>query len=140
MGDNLPMATRIPFSIAKRDEEKRLVTGWASVVTDSDGNGIVDSQGDVIKIDDLETAVFRSFADGGLSRGKVMHNGSPAADIVEWWIVSKEKMEKLLKQPYSGPEGLWATFRVNDDATWEAVKAGSLPELSIGGSGRTTEL
>jgi hypothetical protein len=56
MGDNLPMATRIPFTIAKRNDEKRIVTAWASVTKDDSGSAIVDSQGDIIETADLEDA------------------------------------------------------------------------------------
>jgi len=129
---------RLSFEVIAKQDEKRIVTAWASVVTKDDGTPIVDAQGDVISIEDLEQAFIRSFADGGLNRGKVMHNGGPKADIVQAITLSSAEREALGFG--KGREGAIVKIRVNDSETWEAVKAGSLPELSIGGSGNREAL
>lgn len=124
---------RITLEVIHKQEEKRLVTAWASVVSDDNGQPIVDADQDVILISDLEDAVNKSFADGGRERGKVMHSGKAKADIVQFFTLSKIERQSLGFG--EGREGLIVKFRVNDPETWEAVKAGFLPELSIGGSG-----
>ena len=52
-------AKSFAFTIAKLDEDKRQVFGWASVVT-KNGQPVVDRQGDVIPVETLEEAAYCS--------------------------------------------------------------------------------
>ena len=45
---------RIEGTIVKLNEEQRLVFGWASVIEDGEGNLVKDSQGDVIRAEEME--------------------------------------------------------------------------------------
>ena len=46
------------FKVAKSDDEERLVFGWASVAERASGEQIVDWQGDIVEIDELERAAY----------------------------------------------------------------------------------
>jgi len=55
-------AKSFAFTIAKLDEDKRQVFGWASVVT-KNGQPVVDRQGDVITVETLEEAAYSYILD-----------------------------------------------------------------------------
>lgn len=124
---------RIIFKIKKLNEERRLVTAWASVVSDVDGKPIVDFEGDIILIEELEKAFIEAFADGGLRKGGEMHNEIGGVDIVQQFTFSSAEREALGFG--KGEEGGIVKLRVNDDAIWARVKSGELSELSIAGEG-----
>lgn len=135
--------TKVAFQVIhKSADEKRLATVVASVVTKADGSPVVDSQGDVIHIDDLETAFIDAFSDGGLRKGGEMHERVGGADIVQHFTLSKSEWGSLAKSlgvPVDlaavMPEVGIAKIRVNDDALWAKVKSGAYPEMSLAGSG-----
>jgi len=126
------------LKIAKVDEEKRLVTAIASVVSDSDGTPIVDHQGDVISIDDLELAFIKSFATGGRAKGGEMHTHIGGAHVVQQFTLSADERESLGFG--KGPEiGIVKMF-VDDDDLWARTKSGDLPEMSIAGTAKRTPI
>lgn len=124
---------RITFKIKKLNEERRLVTAWASVVTEPDGKPVVDFEGDIIPIDELEKAFIEAFADGGLKKGGVEHDEIGGVDIVQQFTFSNAEREALGFG--KGEEGGIVKLRVNDDSIWARVKSGELSELSIAGEG-----
>lgn len=123
--------------------EKRLVTAIASVVTKAGGVPVVDSQGDVITIGDLEDAFIDAFAEGGIQKGGEMHRRI-GADIVQNFTLSRAERAALsaagMGVDADGPEFGIVKFRVYDDALWARVKAGELPEVSIAGTGERVPL
>lgn len=131
--------TGASLELVKLDDEKRVATGWVSVVEDADGNQIVDSDGHLIPIEELEKAVHAAFAEsGGRGKGGDLHETQGLLDVVESFVVTAEKREAL--ELGKGPAGWVASFRVNDDEVWSNIKAGSRPELSLRGSGRGVPL
>lgn len=69
------------FKIAKSDDEKMLVFGWASVSMRVDGELIEDWQGDMIEPGELEDAAYeyvRLYGEGG-----EMHERGGVAVLVE---------------------------------------------------------
>ena len=123
----------VSFQVRKINEEKRLVTAWASVVTKADGTPIIDHQGDVIDIGNLEDAFIEAFADGGIAKGGEMHRNIGGADVVQHFTLSRD--ERTALGFGLGQEGAIVKIRVNDDSLWASVKAGRYPELSIAGEG-----
>lgn len=123
--------------IVKVAEERRLITAWASVTKDADGNPVVDSHGDIIETSNLDEIVIKSFARGGLSKGGEMHVDIGGADIVQWLVVDSEEREALGFG--KGQEGLIVKMRITDDELWGRIKSGELCELSIGGEGVRSE-
>lgn len=118
----------VPFNIIKVEPTQRLVFGWLSVV-EKNGKMIVDKQGDMIPVDELEKAAYEyvlTSRDGG-----DMHITKGASRLVESMVFTKEKQE-LLKIDL-GMVGWWGGYFVDSDTLWDAYKKGDRPEFSIGG-------
>lgn len=120
------------FPIAKRDDDKRVITGWAAISRDHAGRPVIDHQGDHIPVEDLEKAAYELVRAGGSERAGEMHERR-VGDIVELMVVDAEKRAALGFG--DGPEGLVVSMKIHDDAAWSAVKSGELRELSISGVG-----
>lgn len=127
-------AWSLPLAVKKADPDKRLIFGWASIVT-KDGKPIVDKQGDIIPVDELEKA-FYDFVLYSRDHGD-MHVRKGTGRLVECMVFTKEKQAVLGID--LGFEGAWTGFRVDDDAVWARHKRGELPEFSIGGAATPTE-
>lgn len=121
----------IQLTVKKVEAAKRLVTAIASVVTKADGAPVVDSQGDSIKIDDLENAFIEAFSRGGLKKGGEMHESIGGADVVQHFTLSKA--ERVALGFGDGEELGIVKFYVTDDALWDKVQKGVLPDISIAG-------
>ena len=126
---------KIVAKIAKADEH--LIFGWASVAADEDGIPVVDSEGDVIPIAELEQAAYRFVEFSGA--GGEMHSRIGVAHLVESVIFTAEKIAAL---GLTGeiPLGWWVGFRVTDEAVWQKIKSGVYSMFSIGGRARREEL
>jgi len=117
--------------IIKMDEEQRVVWGWASVATE-DGKPVFDVHGDHIPMSELTKASI-DFMEN-VRVGKSLHEGEQVSVVIGCLPLSQELAKALGIE--SNREGLIMGFRVHDDQTWELIKSGDLPALSIGGSGR----
>lgn len=138
---SIPPATPQAISackIVKVHKEKRLLTVITNLVTDTEGNPIVDHDGDVIKIDNLEDVFIKAFADGGLKKSGTMHQKRGGVDVVQHFTFSRD--ERIALGFGNGPELGIAKLRVNDDAIWADCKAGNYPEVSIEGDGERQEI
>ena len=124
--------------VLKADSDRHLITAVTNVVTDELGNSLVDQDGDVIKIDNLEDAFINAFSKGGEGMSGVMHERSGGADIVQHFTLSRSEWEAL--KPYIGKEIGIVKIKVTDPSIWADVKAGKLPEVSIEGDGERTPL
>lgn len=110
------------------DEDQRLVYGWASVAEEN-GVAVVDGEGDVIDIADMQIAAHQFNTDVRL--GKMGHQGGKVSELVESVVFTKELQKALgidLKKV-----GWLTCFKVLDDDVWAKVKSGDLPAFSIGG-------
>lgn len=109
---------RVSMPFAKVDEEKRLVSGWATLDN-------LDTQGDVV----LAEASAKAFS---RARGNIREMHQPLA---------VGKMVDFREDEYFDPEdkkfyrGIFVTARVSKGAqdTWEKVLDGTLSGFSIGG-------
>jgi hypothetical protein len=137
----VPEAISLSCRITKINDEKRLVVGWASVITDEKDRPIADYQGDIISLDELEAFTWRLVIAGGAGGAGEMHE-RPAGDVVEAFVVSRERREAMPEvfSPGPGPSGLMIALRINSDETWTAVKDGRLRELSIAGDAERVEV
>lgn len=118
--------------IAKIDEEKHRVFGWASIAIRVGGEQIEDYQGDLIDPDDLEEAAYQ-FVEFYRAGGE-MHNGLGAvAVLVESVVFTKEKQAAIGIPEGLVPEGWWIGFHVLDDEVWQKVKSGEYSMFSIEG-------
>lgn len=127
------------LEIKKLDQEKHIATGWVSVVEDADGNPIIDAEGHLLPITELEKAVHSAFStDSGKGKGGDLHETQGVIDVLESFVVTAEKRDALGFG--KGPAGWVASFRVNDENVWDKIKTGERPELSLRGTGRGTLL
>ncbi|MDE2472290.1 MAG: hypothetical protein KGL35_27045 [Bradyrhizobium sp.] len=118
-----------PLIVTKADPDKQMVFGWASVV-EKDGVAIIDKQGDVIPVPELEAAAY-DFVLNSRVQGD-MHVSKGVGRLVESMVFTREK-QALLKIDL-GMVGWWTGFRVDDPGLWAACRAGERPEFSIGGA------
>lgn len=132
--------------IAKVDADKRQVFGWASVSA-INGEEVVDLQGDVVPIDEIEKSayeyVIKSRKGGDMHRRmSKFDQGGPlhTADMIESFVVTPEKLEKMGLPSDALPHGWWVGYHVNDDKQWEMVKSGERAGFSIHGKGTRTAI
>jgi hypothetical protein len=119
----------LPLEIKKVDADRQLVFGWASVV-EKNGQVVIDKQGDIIPVEELETAAYDFMLNGG--DGGDMHERPGVAKMIESIVFTKEKQQALGID--IGLVGWWVGFKVTDADLWKAIKSGDRPEFSIGGS------
>lgn len=122
--------------IAGIDEEQRLVFGIASLALEADGTPYTDLQDDQIPPVELEKAVYDFVQHSG--EGDADHDGEQVSQLVESFVITKEKLALLLKAVgYQGemPEyegaAAWMGWRVLSDTVWKRVKSGELGGFSI---------
>lgn len=130
--------------ISKIDPERRQVFGWASV-SRINGEEVVDLQGDVVPIDEIEKSAYQyvleSRKGGDMHKRVSKFSGDQplhTADMIESFVVTPEKLEKMGLAADALPHGWWVGYKVNDDKQWEMVKSGERAGFSIHGSGTRT--
>lgn len=125
--------TEQSFQIAKADEDKRLVFGWALVAERTDGEQIIDHQGDIVDPDELEKGAYEyvlKFRDAGEEHIGTLRK---KAKMVESCVFTPEKMKAIGIPEGTIPVGWWIGFYVDDDDTWEKIKDGTYSMFSIEG-------
>ncbi len=114
--------------ILKRDEDQRLVWGWAYVSTVL-GEVSKDHSGEWIKPQELVKAATNFMLDVRVA--KAMHNGDKVGEVVHSMPITKELSEAL--GIHSDREGWVLCMKIHDETTWNLVKSGKLSAFSIGG-------
>lgn len=124
---------RLVFDVRKVDADKQEIFGWASVCS-VDGELVVDKQGDIIPVDEIEKGAY-DFVQFSRDMGD-MHNRLGTGRMIESMVFTKEKAAcGVTATGDDGKviEGWWVGFHVIDPHAWAAIKSGQRPELSIGG-------
>jgi hypothetical protein len=123
---------RFQLRVAKADEDKQQIFGWASVST-IDGQRVIDKQDDVIPIEELEAGAYE-FVQFHRDMGD-MHLRLGTGRMIESVVCTKQKAACGLSATVDGKpvEAWWVGFQIVDPESWRAFKAGERPELSIGG-------
>lgn len=125
---------RFPLLIEKRDDDRMLAFGWASVSVRADGETVQDLHDDQIDIEELEQAAYEfviNYREGG-----EMHERGGVATLVESIVFTKEKQRALGLADGALPEGWWIGFKVTDIDVWQKVKNGTYSMFSIEGTAR----
>lgn len=121
------------YTIAKMDDDKRLVFGWASISITAGGEQLEDLQHDLINPEDLEEAVYEyvlNFRDTGEEhRPHLRKKGK----LVESCVFTVEKQKAMGLPEGILPVGWWIGFKIEDDEAWEKVKNGTYRMFSIEG-------
>ena len=121
------------FEIRKLNEEQRLVFGVLSKIVDESGAPIVDSQGDIIPVDELERAAYQHVLDS--RRTDEMHDGVTVGHLVESFVSTPEKRDAQgVSKADDQSVYWWVGYRVSPE-TFAKVKARELRAFSIGGTG-----
>lgn len=121
------------IKIVDSDEPQNLIFGWANVSFTKDGEQVLDHQGHMIDIEDLEhmaynfTVKYRKSGD--------MHRSEAFGELVESMVYTPEKLEVLGLAPGSLPYAWWVGFRLPPDEA-EKVRNGERSMLSIEGGAR----
>jgi hypothetical protein len=117
--------------IAKMDDEKHWVFGWANISLQSDGNVPLDWQGDITAPSILEKAAY-NFVLKFRGTGED-HKGGIAGFLIESVMFTREKMVAMGIPVGILPEGWWVGFYIPDPIICEKIKSGQYKMFSIQG-------
>jgi hypothetical protein len=120
-----------PVQIARLDNDRQIVFGWASVAFTKSGAQVIDSHHSMIDTEDLETAAYLFTLQ--FRELNECHGPGTCGQLVESFMVTPEKLEMMGLAKDALPTGWWVGFYVEDDAVWNKVKMGELPMFSIEG-------
>jgi hypothetical protein len=120
--------------IAKIDDEKHWVFGWANVSLQPDGNIPLDWQGDITAPSILEKAAY-NFVLKFRATGEE-HKGGIAGYLIESVMFTREKMVAMGLPVGILPEGWWVGFYVPDPEICEKIKSGHYKMFSIQGKAK----
>lgn len=128
----------VGFDVYKAREDEGLVSGWANIALDKDGNAPLDWQDDIIKPETLEKAAIGFMQD---YRGSgVMHEGESKGTVVESIVLTKEKQRAIGIPEGTVPEGWFITVKVHDPDVFAKVKDGTYKMFSIQGKANRVKL
>jgi hypothetical protein len=120
------------LGVAKINEEKRLVFGWAYVCKRSDGEQVIDHSGEFIEsMADVEDAVYEFVLDSRETDD--MHTEDVTGHLVESVVFTKEKMAAMGIPEGTVPEGIWVGFKLDEEA-FAKVRSGERAAFSIFGT------
>jgi 2'-5' RNA ligase len=124
------------YTVAKIDDDKRLVFGWASISYTADGEHLEDLQHDLIDPEDMEESAYEYVlnfrATGELHDPNLRQKGR----LVESVVFTTEKMRAMGIPEGILPIGWWVGFKIDDDEAWEKVKNGTYRMFSVEGTGQ----
>lgn len=127
----------VDFNLYKAREDEQLVSGWANVALDENGNAPIDWQDDIIEPAMLEKAAIAFMLD---YRGSgEMHKGVSKGTVVESIVLTKEKQQAIGIPEGYVPEGWFITVKVHDKEVFEKVKNGTYRMFSIQGTAKRVE-
>lgn len=121
--------------IAKKDEKRGLVYGWANIIKTAEGEVVVDSQGDIIDEDELDHASVQ-FMLHHRAAGE-MHEGDAKGTIVEAFLASPSKLEAMgmpAEMAKRMPTGFWIGAKVAPEL-FAKFEDGTYKGFSIQGHG-----
>ena len=127
----------LQFEVIRKDAGARRVYGWFSVAKDKDGNVLVDKQGDVIDIADLEIAAadfLKEYRQGGED-----HAGGAPNKCIASVVFTRELQQSMGIPAGVLPEGWFGGFEINEEAFGKLAK-GELLMFSIEGEAETEEV
>lgn len=134
--ERLKATMQIP--ITKADDARQMIFGWASVAVAKDGTPVIDLQGDVIAIEDLEEAMYAYVRESG--ELNFDHVGETRGQLVEALVFTPDKLEKMGIPAGTVPLGAWVGYHLPDQADYARAKDGGLLMFSIEGRGVREDL
>ena len=131
-------AACMEIPITKADDTRQMVFGWASVAVAKDGTPVIDLQGDVIAIEDLEEAMYGYVRESG--ELTFDHAGETRGQLVEALVFTPDKLEKMGIPAGTVPLGAWVGYHLPEAADYAKAKDGGLLMFSIEGRGVREEV
>lgn len=122
----------INIDITKHDVERQQIFGWANVSM-ANGELVVDSHGDTISLEELENAAYAFNLNFHNASVGEMHKGEAKGRLIESFVVTPEKLEKLGLDKNALPHGWWVGMYLEDKDLFEKVKSGEYRAMSIQG-------
>jgi hypothetical protein len=120
------------MEVVKVEPDRRLVFGWLYVAKRKDGTQVVDHSGEVVAPGDLEKASYAYSLNSRVAGD--MHSRIGVGRLVSSVVFTPDIQKAMGLPPGTVPQGWWAGFYVDDDATWMRIKDGTLKMFSIGGT------
>lgn len=114
--------------IAKTDDERRVVWGWASVYAKA-GDTVFDREDDGLDEATVVSAAHSFVRDARV--GKLAHVGEQVGEVVESMVFTQDLQKSLGID--LGKSGWLIGMHITNDRVWEMVKSGRLKAFSIGG-------
>jgi hypothetical protein len=130
--DWTPVAKTVVFE--KVDDDSHTAFGWGYVYEKADGTPVRDHSEEFIEKDDLETAAYAFNLES--REGDERHGEAVEAHLIESFVVTPEKLEKMGVAADALPHGWWTGWYIPDDEMFGKIKDGTYPMLSIGGVAR----
>jgi len=128
----------LSIPITKADDVTQCVFGWASIAVTKTGESLVDLQGDVIDIYDLEQAFYEYVkASGELN---FHHTGAIRGQLIEAMVFTPEKLTKMGIPPGMVPLGAWVGYHLPDRADYQQAREEGLLMFSIEGMAERVEV
>lgn len=128
----------VGFDVYKAREDEQLVSGWANVALDKNGEAPIDWQDDVISPATLEKAAINFMLD--YRESGEMHRGNSKGTVVESIVFTKEKQQAIGIPEGVVPEGWFITVKVHDPEVFAKVKDGTYRMFSIQGTAKRVKL
>ncbi|MBX9451370.1 MAG: hypothetical protein KL801_05820 [Mesorhizobium sp.] len=124
--------------IAKIDTARRIVYGYASVITEK-GKPVVDLQGDVIEADELHAAVDEFMK--SVRTAKLSHTTRQVGEVIHSLVLTKD-IAAALGIDTGGREGWIVGMHITDDEVWKSIQSGTsgLGAFSIGATAIREEI
>lgn len=126
------------LAITKADDARQLVFGWASVAVTKEGEPVIDLQGDLIHIDDLEAAMYAYVQESGALNFN--HRGETRGHLVEMIVFTEDKLSKMGIPAGTVPLGAWVGYHLPQAEDYRLAKDGGLLMFSIEGMGVREDL
>ena len=123
--------------VAKIDEAKGLVFGWAYVVKTKDGKQVIDHSGEFMDLEVLEDAVYKYVLEARDAND--MHDGPVTGKLVESVVFTPEKLEAMGLEKNALPQGVWVGFKLEPDA-FDKIRSGERTAFSIEGLAERVEV
>ena len=129
---------RYPGTFAFSEDDEMIVTGPAMVpdqlILRKDENGVPFHV--FFSKDTVKKIAQKFFEYNKQNNTDINHDDDITTNntLLESWIVDDPKMDKSKAMGFEVPEGTWmASYKINNEATWNQIKAGELNGFSVAG-------
>lgn len=130
----------ISFSgpIHKLAPDQQVFWAWLSIAELPNGEPLVDLQGHIIPVEELEKAADAFMRDYRISDER--HRMSRTGTVIGSIVTTREVQKILGVPPGTQPVGWLVKVYVDDVEVWAKVKSGEYAMMSIGGEGELEEV